>query len=83
MAPLAVTEATEHVVGWLTQPNATIVVPTSRRWPLLRSLLDGPNVSENLTTDTHIAALAIEHGFTVFSNDTDFARFDNLGWENR
>ncbi len=39
-------------------------------------------VGANLTTDAHIAALAIEHGFTVYSNDSDFGRFDNLRWEN-
>lgn len=29
----------------------------------------------NLTSDAHLAALAIEHGATVCSTDWDFARF--------
>lgn len=82
VAPLAVTEATDYVAGWLTQPNTTIVVPTPKHWPLLHSLLDDTGVGANLTTDAHIATLAMEHGFTVFSNDTDFGRFANLRWEN-
>ena len=82
VAPLVVAEATAYVTSWLSQPNTTIVMPTPRHWPLLRSLLEGAGVGANLTTDAHIAALAIEHGFTVFSNDTDFARFDSLRWEN-
>ncbi|MGF1615301.1 MAG: type II toxin-antitoxin system VapC family toxin [Gammaproteobacteria bacterium] len=82
IAPLSVTEATDYIASWLAQPNTTIVVPTPRHWPLLKTLLHTTGIGANLTTDAHIAALAIEHGFTVFSNDTDFARFDNLRWEN-
>ena len=29
-----------------------------------------------------MAALAIEHGLTVCSADTDFARFTEIRWEN-
>ena len=81
-SPLSATEAVEYVKGWLAQPNTTIVVPTPRHWPLLAILLESTGVAANLTTDAHIAALAIEHGYTVYSNDTDFSRFDNLRWEN-
>jgi uncharacterized protein len=81
-APLSVSEATEYVSSWLAQPNTTIVVPTRRHWPLLETLLHATGLGANLTTDAHIAAPAIEHGFTVFSNDTDFARFHSLRWEN-
>jgi hypothetical protein len=36
----------------------------------------------NLTTDAHLAALAIEHGAELHSTDTDFARFAKLRWVN-
>jgi uncharacterized protein len=29
----------------------------------------------NLTTDAHLAALAVEHGADLVSHDRDFARF--------
>jgi hypothetical protein len=29
-----------------------------------------------------LAALAIENGLTLYSTDTDFARFTDLRWEN-
>jgi len=29
-----------------------------------------------------LAALAIEHGLTIHSTDTDFARFSGLRWTN-
>ncbi len=81
-SPLSVAETVEYVDGWLAQPNTTIVVPSPRHWPILVTLLESTGVGANLTTDAHIAALAIEHGFTVYSNDSDFGRFDNLRWEN-
>jgi predicted nucleic acid-binding protein len=33
-----------------------------------------------MITDAQIAALAIEHGLTVYSADTDFARFSEISW---
>jgi len=35
-----------------------------------------------LVTDAHLAALAIEHGATLFSTDGDFSRFPRLRWQN-
>ena len=34
------------------------------------------------TTDAHIAVYAIEHAGMVYSNDSDFARFEGLRWKN-
>jgi predicted nucleic acid-binding protein len=36
----------------------------------------------NLTSDGHLAALAIEHGAELYSCDSDFARFPGLKWRN-
>ena len=36
----------------------------------------------NLTTDAHLAALAIENEAELCSADTDFARFRALRWTN-
>jgi predicted nucleic acid-binding protein len=36
----------------------------------------------NLIPDAHLAALAIQHGLTVCSADTDFARFSEIRWLN-
>jgi len=36
----------------------------------------------NLVADSHLVALAIEHGLTLYSVDGDFARFPGLRWEN-
>jgi hypothetical protein len=36
----------------------------------------------NLVPDAHLAALAREHGLTVISTDTDFAKFADVAWIN-
>ncbi|MBS0400413.1 MAG: PIN domain-containing protein, partial [Proteobacteria bacterium] len=36
----------------------------------------------NLVTDAHLAALAIQHGCTLMSTDSDFARSSRLKWSN-
>lgn len=81
-SPLSVKQALDYVDSWLAQPNTTIVVPTPRHWPIFKTLLSSIDTGANLTTDAHIATLAIEHGYTVYSNDADFSRIDTLRWEN-
>lgn len=81
-SPMTAAEALDRVDGWLAQPNSFLVSPTPRHWSLLSTLLRSMGVAGNLTTDAHIAALAIEHGATLCSNDNDFARFEQLRWEN-
>ena len=40
------------------------------------------HVSGNLVTDAQLAAVALEHGLTVYSADADFARFPEVDWVN-
>jgi toxin-antitoxin system PIN domain toxin len=81
-SPLTASEALDLVDGWLAQPCATVVHPTSRHAPVLRELLDPLGTAGNLTTDAHLAALAIEHGAELCSTDVDFSRFRGLRWTN-
>jgi hypothetical protein len=37
---------------------------------------------ERMARTSHLAAIAIGHGLTLMSIDTDFARFPALRWEN-
>ena len=73
-------EALDVVDGWLAQPPATIVHPTERHASVLRDLLVPLGAAGNLTSDAHLAALAIEHGATLCSCDVDFSRFRGLRW---
>lgn len=80
--PLQPDDAMEHIDEWLTQPVATIVHPTSAHATTLRRLLQPLGMAGNLTTDAHLAALAIEHGAELCSSDNDFSRFDGVRWAN-
>lgn len=78
--PLDVGGAVELVESWLEQPCVTVIHPTERHAAILRELLAPLGSAGNLTTDAHLAALAIEHGALVCSCDADFSRFAGLRW---
>jgi len=78
--PLNAVEALDLVESWLGQPCATVVEPTARHLAVLRDLLTQAGTAGNLTSDAHLAALAIEHGAELCSYDGDFARFPGLRW---
>lgn len=80
--PMRVERALEVVDGWLAQPCVTIVHPTDRHAAVLRDLFTRVGTAGNLTTDAHLAALAVEHGATLYSSDNDFSRFPGLRWVN-
>ena len=73
--PLACDDAIAYVDGWLHQPFVKPIGPVEQHWPILRSLLKASGAAGNLTSDAHLAALAIEHGCSVASADNDFRRF--------
>jgi toxin-antitoxin system PIN domain toxin len=73
-------EALDVVDAWLAQPASTVVHPTDRHAAVLRDLLTPLGAAGNLTSDAHLAALAIEHGATLCSCDNDFSRFAGLRW---
>jgi toxin-antitoxin system PIN domain toxin len=78
--PWDVGKALDVVDGWLAQPAVTVIHPTDRHAAVLRDLLTPLGAAGNLTSDAHLAALAIEHGATLYSCDNDFSRFSGLRW---
>lgn len=80
--PLTAEQALDQVAEWTAMVQARLVRPTARHWDLVDSLLRRAGVAGNLTTDAHLAALSIEHGVTIASGDTDFARFHGIRWLN-
>ncbi len=79
-SPLGTAAATGYVEEWLGQPPARLLNPTGQHLGILRGLLDAAGTAGNLTTDAHLAALALEHGAELWSFDRDFARFPGLRW---
>jgi uncharacterized protein len=80
--PLLPSTACAHVRAWLAQPYVSIVHPGDRHAEMLFGLLESVGTAGNLTTDAHLAALAIEHQAELHSTDADFARFAGLRWIN-
>lgn len=80
--PLSITEAADAVSSWLERPNAAIIDPGDRHWAILRRLVEDGQCSGALVTDATLAAIAIEHGATLYSTDRDFSRFPDLSWKN-
>ncbi len=73
--PLSIEQANAYIDDWLAVPVVKPVVPGPGHWLILKNLLATSGTGGNLTTDAHIAALALEHGYIVHSADNDFKRF--------
>jgi hypothetical protein len=80
--PLSPTQAFTVTDGWLSQLAVTVIHPGPRHARLLRDLLEPLGTGGNLTSDAHLAAIAIEYGAELCSSDSDFARFRGLRWRN-
>ena len=76
--PIPVDEAIGFIDAWLDQPFVEPVRPGNGHWAILRRLLRESGAAGNLTSDAHLAALAIEHGATICSADYDFRRFPGV-----
>ena len=62
------------------QPHAHVVSPGVRFWPVFTDLCRKTGASGKLVPDAYLAALAIEHGCELISEDKDFRRFPGLRW---
>jgi toxin-antitoxin system PIN domain toxin len=80
--PLPPADAWARVTDWLSADIAWIPEPGERHATILGDLIVRHDVRGNLVPDAGLAALALEHGLTLCSADTDFARFTDLRWEN-
>ncbi len=80
--PEPIADAWRQALAWLDSETAWIPQPTERHAELLGELLATPGVHANLVPDAHLAVLAMEHGLTLCSADSDFARFPGLRWLN-
>lgn len=80
--PVPVRVATGHVRSWLAQPPVRYLLPGTRFEALFLGYLDDLGSAGNLTSDAHLAALAVEHQAEIHSADADFSRFSGLRWKN-
>lgn len=80
--PLAPDDAMQYVHEWLAPDVAWVPKPGPHHALLLGELVARYQLRGNLISDAHLAALAMEHGLTLCSADTDFARFPEVTWHN-
>ena len=76
--PLAPEAALGYVDSWLQQPNVQPIVAGEKHWLIFRNLLQSTGMSGNLTSDAHLAALALEYDCEIHSSDHDFKRFPGV-----
>jgi predicted nucleic acid-binding protein len=69
---------TDNIRALIERTNVTVLQPTARHWPIFFELVRETRASGPLVSDAHLAALAIEHGATLYTNDRDFRRFPKL-----
>lgn len=74
--PLSMSEARSVVDEWFAQ-GFLVLEPGDRHWSVLQEALAAAT-HPDLVTDAHLAALAIEHGALLCTNDRDFTRFPRL-----
>ena len=75
-------EAVAVVRGWFESPAVRILEPGPSHLDVLQRIFVALGAAGRLTTDVHIAALAIEHRAELLSADADFSRFPGLRWRN-
>ncbi len=76
--PLSVRGAVTVVREWLDLPNVSVTEPSGRHWGMLADLAEAGQARGPMVMDAHLAALASEHGATLYTTDRDFARFPSL-----
>ena len=71
-------EAFAFVRSLLSHPNAVVLNPGRDHVRLFEELCRAADARGDLVTDAYLAALAIETGAVLVSDDRDFARFPGL-----
>ena len=80
MNPVPTDAAFDIVEDWLSVSTVSVIEPGGRHLQIVRNLLLQARMAGDLTSDAHLAALALEHNAELCSSDRDFAKFPGLRW---
>lgn len=80
--PMAPGDAWTTVESWLDARHSWVPQPGPGHREILGRLVRDLHLSANLIPDAVLAALCVEHGLSIVSADSDFARFTELEWVN-
>ena len=78
--PSSTDMAFSFVSSLLERPTARVVGPGPDHLTIFEQLCRDSAATGKLVADAHHAAVAIEHGCTMVSTDSDFSRFPGLRW---
>jgi toxin-antitoxin system PIN domain toxin len=81
-SPMDSSSACDDVRSWLSLPTTMVLTPGPEHMHVVARLFESAGGEGDLVPDAHLAALAIENGGTVYSQDADFARFPDVRWVN-
>lgn len=80
--PMSPAQAWECVQSWLDAPATWVPSPGRGHRDILGGLLVQHDLRAGLATDGVLAAMCVEHGLSIVSADSDFARFPQISWLN-
>lgn len=80
--PLNADDAASYVDAWLACGVVWVPPTSANTTRIFSEILRRSGATGNLVPDAQLAAIALEHGLTVISADTDFAKFPEVRWEN-
>lgn len=80
--PLTVEQSARRVEAWFKARPVRLITPGQGHIETLLRCVRGAGTGGNLTTDAHVAALALEYNAEIHTSDLDFARFPGLRWKN-
>ena len=78
--PSSLEEAFSFINELVVRPNARTIHPGPRHLEIFEDLCRRYGATAKLAADAQHAAVAIEHGCTMITTDSDFDRFPGLRW---
>lgn len=79
--PSAIDDVFDFISELVERPTARIVGPGPDHMAIFERLCRDVGATGKLVADAQHAAIAIEHGCTMVSTDSDFDRFPGLRWQ--
>ena len=79
--PSSLNQSFAFVSSLVERPTARIVGPGPDHLDIFERLCRDSGAAGKLVADAQHAAVAIEHGCTMVSTDSDFSRFPGLRWQ--
>jgi predicted nucleic acid-binding protein len=71
-------QAVAAIDSLLAYDHVIVLLPGERHLAICTQIVLAARATRDLIPDAHLAALAVEHGGVVCTNDRDFDRFTNV-----